>query len=161
LSLAAVAAAQKPAKPLSLELGAYFPAYRSADFGKDVGVFGALGYAFLERGLLSAHAQLRGAVHVGIAAGGGDSGTSLSNTDVTITSAFLNLRQRSTASGFFSGVGLGVGQSHLGEGSDKTRLLVAGELGYSLRPDLYLVGRYETSSEDVFRALTVGIGLRF
>jgi len=98
---------------------------------------------------------------VGIAAGGGDSGTSLSNTDVTITSAFLNLRQRSTASGFFSGVGLGVGQSHLGEGSDKTRLLVAGELGYSLRPDLYLVGRYETSSEDVFRALTVGIGLRF
>lgn len=162
LALAPLAAAQKPAKPFSLEAAAYFPAYRSADFGKDVGVSGAVGYAFYGRGLLTAHAQLRGAFHMASFGGGGaSSGPSPRDSDLTITSAFVNLRQSTLRNGFFSGLGLGIGRGAIQDGEDKTSFIVAGELGYSLRPDLYLVGRYETSSEDIFRAVTLGLGFRF
>lgn len=165
LSLASLGAAQSaPKKPFMFEIGAYFPAYRGADYGKDIGVAGALGYAFLEKDDFSGNVQLRSAFHAAFSGGGeeNDNNQNLATDfDLTITSAFLNLRHQHHGTGLFTGVGIGVGRAELDGGNDHTNLLFAAEIGYSLSPQVYLLGRYQTANADAFRGTTVGLGFRF
>ncbi len=146
------------------ELGAYFPAYRGADYGKDVGVAGAFGYSFIEKGDFSGNVQIRSELHA-VLSGGGDQVNDNQNLatdfDLTITSAYLNVRHRHHGTGLFTGLGIGVGRASLDGGNDHTNLLVAAEIGYSISPQVYVVGRYQTASADVFRGTIVGIGFRF
>jgi len=158
LASASFAAAQS--RPISAELGAYFPSYRNADFGKDVGVAAALGYSFFQNRLYSANAQLRTAAHVGAPAGGRASGFSVRDTDLFLSELVVTLRHRHPGTQLFTGLGIGVGHSMVDPGKDRTEFLVSGEVGYNIRPDLYVVARYQTARDDAFRAVTVSFGFR-
>ena len=159
----ALASAQSAhiAHPVYLELGALFPNYRGARFGTDVGVAAGLGYSFAERGDFRLSGELRGAYHLASLGGGGASGVSARDGNLTIGSALMGVRHRHSGTEFFTGLFVGVGQAHIEGGDDQAAALFAAEVGYGFTTRLYLAARYQLATEDALRGATVSLGIRF
>ena len=161
LLAATLASAQSPrvGRPIYLELGAFFPNYRGADFGHDLGVAAGLGYSFAERGDFRLSGEIRGAYHLATLGSGGSSGTQDAN--LTIRSALLGLRHRHHGTPLFTGLAIGVGQAVLDGGDDRTEAVFGVEVGYDVVRNVYLGARYQLSRADALRGATLGLGVRF
>ena len=161
--LAAGASAQSPRidRPFRLELGAYFPDYRGASFGNDLGVAASLGYAFARRGGVETIVSLRGAVHVANLGGGSLSYRGPADGNLTLSSAFVDARYAPAGSRLFGGMGLGLGRANLEGLREVTGLLLAVEGGVDLSRSVYVAVRYGLAGPDVFRGATASVGFRF
>ena len=149
-------------KPFRIEVGAFFPNYRGASFGDDLGVAASLGYAFARKGNVEILGSLRSAYHLATLGGGGASGAGdgAEDNSLTLTSAFVDARYAPVGCRFFGGVGLGVGRAILDDSPDHTGLLLAAEGGYSLSRSVYVAVRYQHGGPDAFRGATASLGFR-
>ena len=161
LSVGASAQTPRVERPIRLELGAYFPDYRGASFGNDLGVAASVGYAFARRGDVEILGSLRGAVHVVTAGRGSGSYGGPEDNDLTLSSAFVDARYAPVGSRLFGGLGLGVGRATVEGLGSTTGVLLAVEGGVDLSRSVYVAVRYGLAGPDVFRGATASVGFRF
>ena len=161
LATGASAQTARVERPFRLELGAYFPDYRGASFGNDLGVSAALGYAFARRGDVELIGSVRGAVHIVTAGRGSGSYGGPEDNDLSLSSAFVDARYAPVGSHLFGGFGLGVGRARIDGFRSTTGVLLAVEGGVDLSRSVYVAVRYGLAGPDVFRGATASVGLRF
>lgn len=160
-ALVSLAGAQTVAKPFRIELGAYFPAYRGSDFGKDLGGQVGVGYAFWGRNGLELSGMVRTGFHAVLFGTGEFSGAS--DGSLTFNAYTLEARHHEARSRFFEGLGLGYGHAEVdspgtGGGSG---VVVGAEVGVDLTSAVFLSARYQFSDRDVLRGAMVSLGFRF
>ena len=162
-ALATVASAQTPRveRPFRLELGAYFPDYRGASFGNDLGVAASLGYAFARQGDVELIGSLRGATHIVTAGRGSGSFDGPEDNDLSVSSAFVDARYAPVGSRLFGGFGLGLGRARIDGFGSTAGVLLAVEGGIDLSRSVYVAVRYGLAGPDVFRGATASVGFRF
>ncbi|RYG25060.1 hypothetical protein EON82_08510 [bacterium] len=162
LVLPTVASAQTVERPLYLELGAFFPNYRGADFGSDMGIAAGLGYTFRAEKGLELSGEVRGGFQF-IAQGGSGSGGSgdIPEGSLTVSSLGLNARYLPAKSKLFGGLGLGYSQGGREDGPNRSGLVVSVEGGLDLTSRTYLSLRYQHAEASVLRGTTLSLGYRF
>lgn len=163
LATAAVASAQNTSvvRPVYLELGAFFPSYRGANFGQDIGIAAGLGYTFRSVQNIDLSAEVRGGFQFIAQAGGGSGFADESEGSLTVSSLSVSARYRPTNARLFGGVGLGYGQGGREDGQNRSGLVLAVEGGVDLGARTYVSLRYQHAEASVLRGTTVSLGYRF